>query len=96
MGIHSPSLLTSLTHPPKKVLHYVPYCVLGALIQKAMSNLISFKEFFRALRVAKTSGLIMVINVPPTHPPTHPPTYLPQNDELCQGFFCLSTEEEMC
>lgn len=43
-----------------EVLYHIPYCVLGALVESAMMNLISFHEFYHALRIARTSGLIMV------------------------------------
>ena len=43
-----------------QILYYIPYCVLGALLESAMFNLISFREFFHALRIARTSGLVMV------------------------------------
>ena len=43
-----------------EVLYHIPYCVLGALVESAMMNLISFHEFYHALRIARTSGLVMV------------------------------------
>jgi len=43
-----------------EILYYIPYCVLGALVESAMMNLISFHEFYHALRIARTSGLVMV------------------------------------
>ncbi|EKU21103.1 sulfate transporter [Nannochloropsis gaditana CCMP526] len=42
------------------ILHDVPYCVLGALVVSAMVNLINFREFYHALRIARMSGLVMV------------------------------------
>jgi SulP family sulfate permease len=43
-----------------KILYHIPYSVLGALVVSAMMNLISFHEFYHALRIARTSGLVML------------------------------------
>jgi sulfate permease, SulP family len=44
-----------------QILYHIPYCVLGALVESAMVNLISFHEFYHALRIARTSGVLMVL-----------------------------------
>lgn len=44
-----------------QILYHIPYCVLGALVEAAMVNLISFHEFYHALRIAQSSGLVMLL-----------------------------------
>jgi len=43
-----------------QILYHIPYSILGALVVSAMMNLISFHEFYHALRIARNSGLVML------------------------------------